>query len=76
MRYNGPINNIVGKKVYGYCEGVFGRNSYKDKVIIMNGWNWVVALPNNGLPEIAYFDDNKELMEWFDKNSSVSENNY
>lgn len=75
MEYNGAVNNLVGKKVYGYCNGYFGRDSYDDKVIIMNGLNWIVAIPSDGLPEIAYFDDNKEMIEWFENNSKNLEDN-
>lgn len=69
MAYNGAVNNLVGKEIHGYCNGYFGRDSYDDKVIIMNGLNWVVAIPNDGLPEIAHFDTNEEMMNWFEENS-------
>lgn len=68
MSYNGAINNLLGKRISGYCEGYFGRDSYDDKIIIMNGENWVIAQSNDGLPEVAYFDDMEEMMDWFNKN--------
>lgn len=73
MEYNGAVNNLVGKQIYGYCNGYFGRDSYGDKIIIMNGLNWVVATSSDSSPEIAYFDDNEEMMNWFDRNSEEPE---
>lgn len=69
MVYNGAVNNLVGETVYGYCDGYFGRDSYTDKTIIMNGLNWVVAIPKEGSPEIAYFGTNLEMTAWFKDHS-------
>ena len=75
VNYNGAINNLVGKEVYGFCEGFFGSSSYDDKLIIMNGLNWVVGMPEDGLPEVAYFKDFDEMMNWY-KDNSEKENDY
>lgn len=69
MEYNGAVNNLVGEKLYGFCDGYFGRDSYTDKVIIMNGVNWVVAIPKKGSPEIAYFDTTIEMVLWIKEHS-------
>ena len=29
------MNSFVGTKIYGYCDGYFGRDDYSDKVIIL-----------------------------------------
>ena len=33
----------IGTKIYGYCEGYFGRDDYKDKIIIFEGPKWIVC---------------------------------
>lgn len=76
MAYKGVVNNLVGEKLYGFCDGYFGRDSYSDKVIIMNGLTWVIAISDNDVPEIAYFDTNRELMIWFEANSHKSNSFY
>ncbi|NCB03591.1 MAG: hypothetical protein EOM67_15780 [Spirochaetia bacterium] len=65
---NNASNNI-GKVLYGYCNGYFGRDSYSDKVIIAEGDLWVVAMPEYGkYPDTACFDSveekNKRIKEW------------
>lgn len=67
------VNDLVGKQLYGFCNGYFDRDSYDDKVIIMNGINWVVAMPNEGFPEIATFNSNVEMMGWVKRNSDISQ---
>lgn len=73
MPYRGVVNNLVGEKLYGFCDGYFGRDSYSDKEIIMNGFTWVVAISDNEIPEIAHFDSNLELMNWFEVHSRKSQ---
>ena len=34
---------MIGTKIYGYCEGYFGRDDYKDKIIILEGKTWIVC---------------------------------
>ena len=41
--------SLVGKKIYGFCNGYFGRDDYKDKIIILEGEKWIVC---------AYLDRN------------------
>lgn len=76
VNYNGAINNLVGKEVYGFCEGFFGSSSYDDKLIIMNGLNWVVDMPEDGLPEVVYFEDFDEMMSWYKDNSEKENEDY
>jgi len=34
---------VVGTKLYGYCDGYFGTDSYGDKRVEAIGADWVVA---------------------------------
>ena len=33
----------VGKVIYGFCNGFFGRDDYENKIIIAEGDNWIVC---------------------------------
>lgn len=66
--YKGAVNHLVGKELKGFCDGYFGRDSYDDKVIIMNGLTWVIAIAEDGYPEVATFEDKQELEEWVERN--------
>lgn len=66
--YKGAVNHLVGKELTGFCDGYFGRDSYDDKVIIMNGLTWVIAIAEDGYPEVAIFEDKQELEEWVERN--------
>ena len=35
--------SFVGTRIYGYCEGYFGRDDYSDKIIILDGCSWIVC---------------------------------
>ena len=55
----------IGKLIYGYCNGYFGRDSYDTKRIEAEGWDWIVAreLDENSRPEFAQFNSEKEKQE-------------
>ena len=36
------VSNI-GRKIYGFCDGFFGRDSWDDKTIEAEGYDWIVA---------------------------------
>lgn len=61
-------DKFVGIKIYGFCGGAFGRDSYDDKIIIASGENWIVAKNEKGQNEFASFDDieymEEEIKEW------------
>lgn len=38
----------TGTLLYGYCGGLFGRDSYSDKRVEAIGVDWVVAREDNG----------------------------
>lgn len=44
----------IGSKLYGFCEGYFGRDSYNEKIIEAIGRDWVVVR------ERVYVNDCKE----------------
>jgi len=39
---------LVGHKIYGYCGGYFGRDSYGDKTIEGYGEDWLVCRDEDG----------------------------
>jgi hypothetical protein len=50
------MSGVFNKKLYGFCEGCFGRDSYDDKTIEGIGEDWIVARQTDGLVVIARFD--------------------
>lgn len=54
-------DKFVGIKIYGFCNGYFGRDSYDDKVIVASGEDWIVAKNEKGHNEYATFDDPEEM---------------
>ncbi len=70
--------NNIGRVVYGFCNGFFGRNSYSDKRIEAEGVNWIVArdmYDENACPEFADFNNEEEkneyIKEWSKKTGRV-----
>lgn len=60
-------DKYVDVKIYGFCNGVFGRDSYEDKVIIANGEDWIVVRNESGQTEFANFDSSDEMDELIEK---------
>jgi hypothetical protein len=60
-------DKFVGIKIFGYCNGYFGRDSYDDKIIIASGEDWIVAKSEEGLNEFASFDNPTEMWEQIEK---------
>lgn len=59
----------IGRVIHGYCWGMFSSDTYSDKRIEAEGWDWVVAREiDGGLVVIATFLDDKEkqkaIEEW------------
>jgi len=44
----------VGDKLYGYCGGEFGRDSYNTKTVEAIGADWVVAREDNN--QIVFYE--------------------
>ena len=53
--------NFVGIKIYGFCEGYFGRDSYDDKLVIANGEDWMVVQYNDERKDFASFNNVDEM---------------
>ncbi|MED3976090.1 hypothetical protein P4639_22090 [Priestia megaterium] len=56
-------DKYAGFKIYGFCNGYFGRDSYDDKTIIASGKDWIVAMNESDRPEFASFDSEEEMIE-------------
>lgn len=51
----------VGKPLYGYCGGAFGRDSYRDKRIEAFGVDWIVAREEYGEVVFAEFQSEEAM---------------
>jgi len=60
------MNLRVGQMLYGYCRGIFGRDSYGDKRIEAIGYDWVVVRDVSGIPDFAYGLDTLETLQMDD----------
>jgi len=56
----------IGRIIYGYCDGYFGRDSYHEKIIIGEGYNWIVVKDWNGVDFACLPADEKQelINEW------------
>jgi len=67
----------VGRIIYGYCEGWFGRDDYDNKIIISEGENWIVCKKANDvytkLVSFAQFDSEEEKLIYIKKWSIESQ---
>ena len=57
---------FIGTKIYGYCNGYFGRNDYDDKIIILEGRRWIVCAyldSDNDWITCVNFDSEEEKEE-------------
>jgi hypothetical protein len=55
MRYK---DKLAGIKIYGFCEGFFGRDDYDTKTIIASGDNWIVCKAEGSkYPRFASFEE-------------------
>ena len=63
--------NNIGVRLHGYCNGYFGRDDYKDKIIIAEGKKWILCSYlniDNDRVTCVNFDTEKEkeehIKEW------------
>ena len=56
----------VGDKLYGYCGGFFGRDSYGEKTVEAVGRDWVVVREDDGDPNFAEVAS-RQRSSWQDK---------
>lgn len=62
----------IGKIIYGFCSGWFGRDDYNDKIIIAEGENWIVCKYVDGIDsnEVTFAsfkskeEKNNKIEEW------------
>lgn len=53
----------IGQKLYGYCGGVFGRDSYDNKHVEAVGIDWVVVREDDGTPNFASGLEDMEFLQ-------------
>lgn len=55
----------AGDKLYGFCGGAFGRDSYNTKTVIAVGETWVLAvggmIGNSDYAELAQADEGEDI---------------
>lgn len=62
----------IGRKIYGFCNGYFGRDDYEDKIILAEGERWILCTyldkyaKNNDWVTVCNFDTAKEKQECID----------
>ena len=68
----------IGKIIHGFCEGYFGRDDYKDKIIVFEIKKAIcctyVDKEYNGILVTANFENEKEKQECI--NNWVAEESY
>jgi len=63
-----------GLKLYGYCDGYFGRDSYGEKRIEGYGSDWIVAREKySEIPLMADFQSYNEMCKYLDDWSKPEE---
>lgn len=60
----------IGTIIPGYCQGVFGRDSYEDKRVEAIGADWIVCRDDSGNIHFASgavgFGDNSNIIEFLE----------
>jgi len=57
----------IGRMIYGFCSGYFDGDSYGNKRIEAEGYDWIVVRNEHGNPEFASFDNNEDKQHLIDK---------
>jgi hypothetical protein len=57
MNLNKPRPLTTGDRVHGFCEGIFGRDSYDCKTVEARGVDWAVFRTDHGYITLAVSDD-------------------
>lgn len=65
------MRSNIGRVIYGYCNGYFGRDHYTDCRVEAEGVDWIVVRPLDdpyGLAEFTSFKNEEEkqdkINEW------------
>lgn len=59
-----PTQLRVGQMIYGFCNGMFGRDDYHDKRVEAIGVDWVVCRHMQGVS--FHYGDPDDLLEFID----------
>lgn len=60
------MSSNIGRLIYGYCEGYFGRDHYSTCRIEAEGFDWIVVRPIGGsdpTPDLAAFFTEQEKID-------------
>lgn len=55
------IQPLVGMRLFGFCGGEFGRDSYDEKIIEFVGYDYIIVR-ENGEPEFAKTYDKTQFL--------------
>lgn len=67
-------DEFLGIKIYGFCDGYFGRYSYEDKTIVASGEKWIVVVNEDGNFNFADFDDCESMRNIISKWTKEDDN--
>lgn len=72
--------NNIGKRIYGYCNGFFGRDDYDDKIIVYETEKAICCIYvreyYKGILTTANFDSKEEKQKYIDEWSVCYEEYY
>ena len=72
--------NNVGRRIYGFCNGFFGRDDYDDKIIIFETKKAICCIYVDeiwdGILVTANFESQQEKQEYIDKWSIKEDEDY
>ena len=71
--------NNIGKRIYGFCNGFFGRDDYDDKIIVYETPKSICCIyvddSYKDILTVATFDSEKEKQEYINQ-WSIKEDEY
>lgn len=62
----------IGRVLYGFCGGFFGREEYDEKCIEAIGKDWIVARKSNGQVVFASFLGTQQMMAYLQEWDALS----
>ena len=63
----------VGRLIYGFCNGYFGRDDYSTKRIESEGVDWIVCRYSDSDVSFASFENEEEKQEMINRWSKEEE---
>jgi len=72
---------LLGRRLYGFCNGYFGRDSYETKIIEAIGYRWIVAREIDSQDSVfAKFaseeEMNTKIKDWGSEEEKIKWENY